>query len=448
MKEYQEPLFRPLDQSKRIVSIDVLRGIALFGILLMNIVGFGLPFPSYGDPTIAGGSTGLNLFAWTTNSLFFEGTMRAIFSLLFGAGFILLTTRIEAKGGGAVTADVYYRRTIWLLIFGLVHAYLLLWTGEILYSYGLMGMFLYPFRNVTSYKLFLAGLVLILIGTGRDIIDHYNLQETQRKAMIAKADVEAGEKPDKDYQKALESWEGHVSKSKPEPEVVQDRIDAMHEDYFSIVATLAPVNASFQSSFAYRYDVFDILSMMLIGIAFYRWGIITAKKTFRFYWTMVLAGYSVGITVNYFETMHIINNQFDMMAFSEAGMTYNVGRLFTAMGHVGLVMIFCKSGFMGWLSLRLAAVGKLALTNYIMHTVICNLIFMGFGFSMFGRLERYQLYFVVFSIWIFQLIISPIYLKYYRFGPLEWLWRWLIYKKKPVLADAEAERPPQLAGVN
>ena len=112
MKEYHEPLFRPLELSKRIVSIDVLRGVALFGILLMNIVGFGLPMPTYGDPSISGGSTGLNLYSWVTANLFFEGTMRAIFSMLFGAGFILLTTRIVSVGGGVVTADVYYRRTI------------------------------------------------------------------------------------------------------------------------------------------------------------------------------------------------------------------------------------------------------------------------------------------------------------------------------------------------
>ena len=198
MKEYKEPLFKPTEVSDRIVSIDILRGIAVFGILLMNIAGMGLPSPSYGDPTIAGGSEGWNLNVWIMNNLFFEGTMRAIFSMLFGAGFILLTTRIEAKGGGAVTADVYYRRTIWLLIFGIIHGYLLLWAGDILYAYGLMGMFLYPFRNVTPYKLFLAGIVLILIGSTLDINDYFSTKKNFEKAQIAQVAMDNGEEPEKE----------------------------------------------------------------------------------------------------------------------------------------------------------------------------------------------------------------------------------------------------------
>lgn len=434
MKEYQEPLFKPTEVSDRIVSIDILRGIAVFGILLMNIAGMGLPSPSYGDPTIAGGSEGWNLNVWIMNNLFFEGTMRAIFSMLFGAGFILLTTRIEAKGGGAVTADVYYRRTIWLLIFGIIHGYLLLWVGDILYAYGLMGMFLYPFRNVTPYKLFLAGVVLILIGSTLDINDYFSTKKNFEKAQIAQAAMDNGEEPEKEYKEALEKWEATQKEAKPSQEVIDERVESRHKDYVSIVKSLIPVNRKFQSKFAYRYDVWDILSMMLIGIALFRYGVFKAEKSYRFYWMMVLIGYPIGIGFNIYETKLIISNDFSIMSFYKAGMTYNVGRFFTAMGHVGLVMIFCKADILNWLARRLAAVGKMALTNYIMHTVITGIIFLGFGFSMFGKLERYQLYFVVIGIWVLQLITSPLWLKYYKMGPLEWLWRWLIYKQQPDLA--------------
>ncbi len=434
MKGYNEPLFTPVEVTKRIVSIDILRGIAVFGILLMNIAGMGLPAPAYGDPSIAGGSEGWNLNVWIMNNLFFEGTMRAIFSMLFGAGFILLTSRIEAKGGGAVTADVYYRRTIWLLIFGLVHGYLLLWVGDILYAYGLMGMFLYPFRNVTPYKLFLAGLILLIIGSVLDIKDYMINSETHRKATIARTAIEKGEEPGKEFTEALEAWEAIEKEGKPSEEEIQERIESRHKGYFSIVKSLAPVNAKFQSEFAYRYDVWDILSMMLIGIALFRYSVFKAEKSFRFYWMMVLIGYPVGIGINIYETHHIISNNFEIMAFQKAGMTYNIGRFFTAMGHIGLVMIFCKANLLKGLAKRLAAVGKMALTNYIMHTVITGIIFLGFGFSMFGKLERHQLYFIVIGIWMLQLILSPLWLKYFKMGPLEWFWRWLIYKQQPELA--------------
>ena len=101
-----------------------------------------------------------------------------------------------------------------------------------------------------------------------------------------------------------------------------------------------------------------------------------------------------------------------------------------AIGHIALIMILCKLPILKWLKYRIAAIGKMALTNYIMHSIICMIVFTGVGFGLFGKLQRYELLYVVFSIWIFQLILSPIWLKYYHFGPMEWLWRSLSYQKK------------------
>ena len=98
---------------------------------------------------------------------------------------------------------------------------------------------------------------------------------------------------------------------------------------------------------------------------------------------------------------------------------------------VGLIMLFCKLPFLNWLKKSLSTVGKMALTNYVMHSVFAMFIFTGVGFGLFGKLQRYELLYVVFSIWLFQMIISPIWLKYFQYGPLEWLWRYLSYLKKP-----------------
>ena len=134
MNSPSEPQLNPVSTSERINSLDIIRGIALLGILLMNIVGFGLAF-SYMDPSISGGASGWNLKVWATNNMLFEGTMRGLFTMLFGSGFLLLTARGEEKGGGILVADIYYRRTLWLLLFGLIHAYLFIWFGEILYHW-------------------------------------------------------------------------------------------------------------------------------------------------------------------------------------------------------------------------------------------------------------------------------------------------------------------------
>lgn len=123
----------PVRAQDRINSIDVLRGVALFGILLMNVVSLSLPDPAYWDPSGHGGDTGWSLKIFFINNLLVEGTMRGIFSMLFGAGVILFTVYKEEKGGGLEIANAWYRRTIWLILFGLFHAYLFIFPGEVLF---------------------------------------------------------------------------------------------------------------------------------------------------------------------------------------------------------------------------------------------------------------------------------------------------------------------------
>lgn len=181
----------------------------------------------------------------------------------------------------------------------------------------------------------------------------------------------------------------------------------------------------------YRYDLWDVLSMMLLGIALFKLNILSGEKSYRFYGLMVLLGYVVGLTTNYFEVTTIMWDDFSFLAFSKTNVSYDLGRIGMAIGHIGLIMMFAKLPVLNWLKLRIAAVGKMALTKYIMHSLICMIIFTGVGFGLFGKLQRYELYYIVFAIWIFQLIVSPIWLKYFHFGPIEWLWRRLSYQYKP-----------------
>lgn len=428
MTDLTKPL-GPVSGTDRITSLDVLRGVALLGILLMNIAGFGLVFMAYGDPTVQGGAEGANLFFWKMNNLFFEGTMRALFSMLFGVGMVLMTSRMIKKGGGIEVADIYYRRTIWLLIFGVVHAYLILWVGEILFAYGLYGLFLFPFRNTSAKKLLIAVAVLTLCGVGLQAYQ-YNKHMTQYAQFQEAASYEEGAELPEEIAQGKEAWQGMVAEMKPDAERIQKDTESMHQGYWDLVLYLAPVNRMVQTSFNYDYNPWDVLPMMLLGIALFKMGVITAELKRRQYAVMVLLGYGIGVSINYYETNILLGDQFSVPAFMKAGLTYPFGRIAVAFGHIGLVMLFCKSGILGFLRKSLAAVGRMALTNYVMHSVICAIVFTGVGFSLFGQLERHELYYVVGSIWLFQLIASPIWLKYFRFGPLEWLWRSLTYKKR------------------
>ncbi len=412
---------------ERIQSLDILRGIVLFGILLMNINGMALG-KAYNDPTLGGGSDGLNLYTWIMTNMLFEGTMRALFSLLFGVGMFIFLDSLEKKGAGIEAANIYFRRLTWLLVFGLIHGYLLLWVGEILYSYALMGFLVFSFRKMQPKQLILIGVILMCAGTLWSYFDYRgDVKFMKQVEQVQQLKAESKSVPDT-LREADEKWEERIKERTPKS--IAEYNANMQKGYFDVVAFLAPTNMHFDEHYPYRYDVWDVLSMMLIGIALYKWKILTAEKSYGFYGLMALIGYGVGLTVNYYEVSMILEGNFSLLAFSKSTITYDLGRLPVAMAHVAMIMLFCKTNILNWLKTSLAAVGRMALSNYVMHSVFSMILFTGVRFGLFGKLQRYELLYVVASVWAFQLIISPVWLHYFRFGPLEWAWRNLSYRKR------------------
>lgn len=427
-----EQSLHPTTGKERIYSMDIIRGISLLGILLMNIVGFGL-FKAYEDPTNSGGATGWNLNVWWMNTLFFEGTMRGMFSMLFGAGILLFTGRSKENNHGSTVTDLFFRRLLWMVLFGVIHCYLLLWDGEILYCYGIVGMFAFSFRHLKPKHLIIGAAVIFSIAALLSAKDYFQAKDTFEKATAATVKKNKGETLNKEEEKAIANWDAKVAEMKSTPEQLKEEMDARSKGYISIVKHKAPLNEFMQTLFLYRLNFWDTLAMMLMGMAFLKLEILKAAKSNRFYLLMILIGYSIGLTVNYFEGTHLVSNNFSIMAFHKSWLSYNVGRIATTCGHIGLIMLFIKSGWLMFLQKSLASVGQMAFSNYIMQSIICNFIFLGYGFAMYGKLQRYELYYIVISVWIFQLIASPIWLKYFRFGPLEWVWRSLTYWQRQPL---------------
>lgn len=419
---------KPIQENKRIQNLDVIRGVALFGILLMNITMFGLEHQAYGDPSVTGGNTGLDLWAWITTNMVFEGTQRAMFSILFGAGVILMTSSMEAAGR-TDTADIYFRRNIWLVIFGLVHSYFLLWTGEILFYYGVIALFLYSFRHLKSRNLLLIGVFGVAFGFALNSYDANKVLGVYNSNAAAEAILAGGGTLTEDQQGAVDTWIGIAKALKPAASTIAENIETYQGSYAGIFLLQMGENAHYHKLYTYRY-FFDIFGMMIVGMALFKMGVLTLKRSTGFYWGMALGGYAIGLSVNYYETMLILNSNFSIISFMKANATYDIGRIGMVAGHLGLLLLFCRSGWFQWLQRSLAAVGRMALTNYVSHSIICAFVFFGFGFSQFGELARHELYYVVFSIWAAQLIVSPIWLRHYRFGPLEWLWRSLTYMKR------------------
>ncbi len=423
--------------AKRLESLDFIRGCALFGILLMNIVAMSLG-PAYDNPTIAGGDTGINLSTWLFVNVGFEGTQRALFSILFGAGVILLSSRMEASGRPDA-ADIFFRRNLLLIGFGLFNAWILLWVGDILYYYGITALFLYAFRKLSGRKLLAIGFGTLLLGAAWSAIDSQRLIGLHDAATAAEQ-VPADARSDQ-QKEAIATWQ-EKSKTGPTPAEYAGMRKAHTASYWSALTARADTIKHHQSWWLYRF-FFDIFGMMMIGMALFKLGVLTLETKTRTYLAMAAGGYAIGLTGNILEARWIMGNGFSAIAYAQANISYDISRLAMTTGHLGMLGLFLKSGILPWLRQGMAAVGRMALTNYLTHSVVALVIFVFLG--LWGALERHQLYYVVFSVWAAQLVISPIWLKHFHFGPVEWLWRYLTYGKPPPFRkDAVAASPAPL----
>ena len=420
--------FAPVRAEERISSLDTLRGFALLGILLMNIVGFGLHH-AYDNPLVAGGAEGWNLWAWVTMHILAEGKMRCLFSMVFGAGVVLLTARAEDRGAGSQVADIFLRRNLWLMLFGAFHAYLL-WYGEILYPYGMCALVLFPFRKLRPRTLIVMGAVMLLGIAAANGVSGYVAMDTLRKGAEAEQLVKSGAKLTPEQEEVRKQREEMLKQDRPSPEEVEKANKQWRGNLWEVLKIRGKIVWRWHNLAYYHVLYFDLFSMMFLGMGFYKLGIFSAARSAGFYVWLALAGYAIGISVNSFTAWTIVKSNFDLPTRMFCFTVYDVGRLSIALAHLGVLMLLCRKGWFRFVLRPLTAIGQTALSNYVFHSVVCATLFTGVGFGLFGRLQRYELYFVVLTIWAVQMVISPIWLKHYRFGPLEWCWRSLTYWEK------------------
>ena len=419
----------PTEREERIGMLDSTRGIAVLGILIMNVTGFGLP-RAYDDPTNWGGSDGANLAVWRIAALFFEGTMRGMFTLLFGAGALLFLQRHAARDSGLLPADLYFRRTIWLIVFGLVNAYLLLWPGDILYYYGVVGLLLFVFRNVAPRKLVVAAAVIMTLQTAVTFTEWYGYHKANAAATAAQAARSSGKVLSEQQNDAIEKLSRIEEQFKPSREDQEETVSRVRRSYLGALAVVAPESWHYETTFFVQHGLLECLGMMLLGMALLKYGVLTGAASQRVYATLLLVGYAFGLAVNLFETSNLVRGAFSVESLITSYLTYDLGRIPMTLGHIGLIGLVYRSSALSVAMRAMGAIGQMALTNYLAQSVICMFLFTGAGLALYGQLERHELYYVVVAIWIAQMIWSPLWLRRFRFGPAEWLWRSLTYWKK------------------
>lgn len=437
----------PVVQADRIRTLDVVRGVALLGILLMNIQAFGLTEASVQQ--LVRNPHGGNYWLMTLVHVLFENKMRALFSMLFGAGIILFLTKSRSDSGLG-TPELFIRRQLWLIVFGLVNAWVLLWQYDILFHYGIVGIFLFPFMRLSPRALLICAVVAGSIYSGK-----LYWQFTEQKQKYEKFQpVAALEKKNKkvkltDEQKEAKSvWEGLVKEHQYDRKADKANVVAMRSDYATVWNHQLPTIKQMEAPFFYQFGLWDIVSMMLLGMALFKWGFLSNQLTTRQYAFLAVGGLLTGQTMAWFSlpyhelalvnfTTYITTNS---LPVAEVLMPFE--RAVSAIGWASLVLLAYRSGLGMWLWAGLSAVGQMAFTNYLMQSVLCTLFFYGYGFGYYGDMKLYQLYMVVAEIWLIQLVFSTVWLKTFRFGPLEWLWRSLTYgKRQPMRLNEKAPQP-------
>lgn len=392
----------PVREVERIEFLDILRGFAVLGILAMNIQSFAMPQAAYFNPTAFGDFTGLNRLVWLAANTLANQKFMTIFSMLFGAGIVLMHERAQAEG--RPFAGLHYRRMFYLLLFGLAHAYLL-WSGDILVCYALSGMIVFLFRRARPGWLLASGLGLLLVGSG----------------LLLMAGLSAP------------YW--------PPEQLVEFELD-FRPTAARIAEELAAFQGGWLEAFHWRFDeslemqVFVIpfymlwraAGAMLIGMALFKWDLITGRASGAVYRILLALGLLLGVTA----TVHGGHSQLaggwdPVRAFFLDSQWGYWGSLLIALGWLSALRMAAGAGVLGGLRARLAACGRMAFTNYILQTLICTLIFQGHGLALFGRVSRVGQAGITVAIWLLLLWISPLWLDRFRYGPLEWLWRSLAY---------------------
>ena len=423
----------PVSQAERIPSVDTLRGIALLGILLMNIPYFAMP-ERFSD-SYHSDLHSANFWTDFVVTVLFEGKMRALFSMIFGAGILLFIER--KKNTGISYKGLFFSRMGWLVLFGLIHAHVLLWIGDILYIYGMIGMLAFLFRNMKAKYLVLGVPIVAIIGFIASTQFFIHVHNTRLDYNVA-TEMKRQHKPLNAEQKAsIISWQEMEKEFLPDQALINQHTAWMKGSYSSVAAYIRPLAWEGQTKYL-LFSIGDVLALLMLGMALHKWKFFTGGWTTKQYRRTALIGNGIGLPLvlaNFYHYYLQVPGSAAEIHFIENntvpwwGIIYPFQRIFLVMAHASAILLLIRSGVCSWLMIRLAAVGQMAFTNYIMHTVICTLFFFGYGLNYFAQLQYYQLFYLVFAIWLLQLFISPIWLKYFLFGPLEWLWRTLTYRR-------------------
>jgi uncharacterized protein len=410
----------PVSASHRYEILDVLRGLAIFGILMVNMPLMYAPITQM----LLGAQADAPLHQVLAESVIkfiFEGKFYVLFSLLFGYGFYLFMDRREDVQGGL--AALYRRRLALLLLVGALHV-LLLWAGDILVFYALFGFLLLLFRKAKdrTIKWWVAALLFVPIALTLLMTTLIWLAGLVPEGQSIMNDAIAGNMAELRAQVAVavETYR-HGSFG----DIVRVRID----EYITLLPAVI---------FFYPF----VLALFLLGMLAARHGIIhNYADRYAFYRRAFWWGLSVGAPFSalYAVAFRYVNPSMPDLWSLLTTVSHIGGGIAFGLMYVSMVALLFIAGRGEWLRRIFAPVGRMALSNYIMHSLLAAVLFQSWGFALYGRIEVWQGMLLTCVIIFFQALVSAWWLRRFHFGPLEWLWRSGAYgRAQPFRRDAVA----------
>lgn len=419
-----QSVIAPVQQTERIQIVDILRGFALFGILLVNMTYFIHPFQTAVFPLDPATPWYDKAAAWLIKFLG-EGKFYTLFSLLFGLGLALMMERIEARGGRFV--PLYLRRLLILLGFGLVHAFFI-WIGDILVMYALVGFLLILYRKARPrvllvWAVLLVALPILFTAASTGLVElGRSVPEGAEQIDQAFAEVKSGFIAD--MERAYRVYPVGTF-----AEITQQRI----YDYSSM------------SSYSFVM-AFSILAMFLVGLYFGKRQLFQNLEANRsFFKKLLLAGLLIGVPASlYYATraasLSLLELSWEVLLLQASHL---IGSPLLSLAYVSAFCLLSLHSVRGKRLQVLAPVGQMALSNYLGHSIICTTIFYGYGLGLFGQVGAAAGIGLTLVIYLLQIPISHWWMKRFKYGPAEWLWRSLTYLKPQPMKRETAGSPRQ-----
>jgi len=391
------------EQTARIRSLDVLRGVGVLGMLAIHIQLFAFPSLARWNPTAYGHFSGLNWWAWLLVAILADGKFITIFAMLLGVSIVMLASD---RGDSAVPAwRAHMRRMSVLLVIGLLHAYFV-WYGDMLVPLALSGTVAFFARRLSPPKLLVLGALTFATAS---VLSFALTWSTARSDPAA-----------------LAAWRAEWT---PTPASVAREVAEYRGGWSEQMAHRVPAALETETVDFVTRLLWQMTGLMLMGMALFKLGVLSAARSRAFYIRIGILGFGLGtllISLGLWRSAAAGWDLLDYVLISQQ--LHYWGNLFVALGWTALVMLLCQRG---WPLNAMANVGRMALTNYLLQSVICTTIFYGHGFGLFGYVDRAGQLAIVIGIWTFQLIASTVWLRYFAVGPVEWLTRWLVFRRRP-----------------